>query len=67
MDGKKNSQKVFKLKQFELDQEEVATLRKKHPIRLMTTKRLYFGEHRITLQVNGQEFGTLAFDLVEAS
>lgn len=62
-DGKKAGQKVFKLKQLELAADQTATINKKHPMRLMTTRRLYSGEHRITLQVNGEAYGTLSFDL----
>ncbi|MEM7112915.1 MAG: DNA alkylation repair protein [Chloroflexota bacterium] len=63
-DGKKAGQKVFKLKQLELKAGQSVTLRKKHPMRLMTTRRLYAGEHQITLQVNGKPFGSLTFDLL---
>ncbi len=62
--GKKAGQKVFKLKQLELEAGQTINIRKKHPMRLMTTRRLYPGEHQIALQVNGQNFGTLSFDLV---
>ncbi len=63
-DGKKAGKKVFKLKQLELEAYETVKLKKKHPMRLMTTRRLYEGEHTISLQINGQLFGDLAFDLV---
>lgn len=63
-DGKKQGQKVFKLKQLDLEAGKTATIRKKHPMRLMTTRRLYEGTHTISLQINGQPFGTLSFDLI---
>ena len=63
---KQGGQKVFKLKQLALDKGQVITLNKKHPMRLMTTRRLYAGQHQITLQVNGQAYGSLTFDLTEA-
>ena len=63
--GKRAPQKVFKLKQLELATGETATLKKRHPMRLMTTRRLALGTHSITLQVNGQAFGSLSFELVE--
>lgn len=65
-DGKKPTQKVFKLKQIELKNGETVTLKKKHPMRLMTTRRLTLGEHKIVLQVNGQTFDSLIFELIEA-
>ncbi|MEO1592635.1 MAG: DNA alkylation repair protein, partial [Cyanobacteria bacterium J06632_22] len=63
-DGKKAPQKVFKVKQVELVAGETTTLKKRHPMRLMTTRRLALGTHTITLQVNGQALGSLSFELV---
>lgn len=60
---KKRPQKIFKLKQLDLKEGQVVTLKKKHPMRLMTTRRLFAGEHTITLQVNGEKFDQLSFDL----
>ncbi|MFG6094171.1 DNA alkylation repair protein [Leptothoe sp. ISB3NOV94-8A] len=65
-DGKKRTQKVFKIKQVDLKKGEVVALKKKHPMRLMTTRRLMLGEHQIILQVNGQACGSLTFELIEA-
>lgn len=63
-DGAKAGRKVFKIKEFELNKGEEVALNKKHPMRLMTTRRLYTGTHQITLQVNGEDFGSLSFELV---
>jgi 3-methyladenine DNA glycosylase AlkC len=62
--GKKRGQKVFKLKTLELIGAEVWRTHKKHPMRLMTTRRLYVGEHEVTLLINGQAHGSLTFELV---
>ncbi len=63
-EARKGGRKVFKLKQLDLEKGQVVTLRKKHPMRLMTTRPLYAGEHRITLQVNGQAYESpLSFEL----
>ena len=64
-DGKKQPQKVFKIKQLEIAANEEIQLKKRHPMRLMTTRRLTLGEHRIILQINGQPSGSLSFELVE--
>ena len=61
---KNKSKKVFKIKQLELAKKQEITIFKKHPIRLMTTRRLYTGKHSMTLQINGQQFGSLDFDLI---
>lgn len=63
-DGKRSGQKVFKLKQVETKAGKPIKIKKKHPMRLMTTRTLYEGEHTITLQVNGKPFDQLAFQLV---
>ncbi len=60
----KKSQKVFKLKQLNLNQEEQLSLKKKHPMRLMTTKRLYAGSYSVSLQINGEAQAEFSFDLV---
>lgn len=63
--GNKAGKKVFKIKELELTKGQVVKIKKKHPLRLMTTRRLYAGEHTIMLQVNGQDYGTLSFELTE--
>lgn len=62
----KKSQKVFKLKQLSLNNKEQLHLNKKHPMRLMTTKRLYAGSHSISLQINGEPQAAFSFELLEA-
>jgi 3-methyladenine DNA glycosylase AlkC len=56
-----HAQKVHKLKMVQLKPKEKVTLVKKHPLRLMTTRTLYPGEHKVTLQVNGKVFDTHSF------
>lgn len=55
--------KVFKLKNLELMAGQRVQVYKKHPLRLMTTKKLYPGEHLLELQINGQSFGQWPFEL----
>lgn len=64
-DRKQGSQKVFKLKQVAAEAGERVQIRKKHPMRMMTTRRLMAGKHTVMLQVNGRPFGTLSFNLQE--
>ncbi len=63
--GKKQSQKVFKIKQLELAENESITLKKTHPMRLMTTRRQTLGIHEIIMRINGKNFGDLSFELVD--
>ncbi|WP_182867336.1 hypothetical protein [Stieleria mannarensis] len=60
--------KVHKLKQIELAKGESKTIRKRHVLRAnATTYTLYPGTHHVTLQINGQAFGTLPFELLASS
>ncbi|PKL74489.1 MAG: DNA alkylation repair protein, partial [Candidatus Melainabacteria bacterium HGW-Melainabacteria-1] len=56
--------KVFKLKNLDLEAGQVVKLQKQHPLRVMTTKALYPGQHHLELQINGQSYAKLAFELV---
>ena len=62
--GKKPGKKVFKLKMLELTKGKSIEIKKRHPMKLMTTRRLYAGKHTITLQINGRDYGSIAFELV---
>ena len=53
--------KVHKLTMKRLQPKEVLVLTKKHPLRVMTTRTLYPGEHKVTVQVNGKVFDTYSF------
>lgn len=57
--------KVFDLGQREVMPNEEILVTKEHPLRLMTTRTLYTGEHRIVLQVNGQILGMKTFWLLK--
>jgi len=61
---KRKGRKVFKVKQIKAQAGKPITIQKKHRLRLMTTRTLYEGEHSITIQINGKEFNTIKFDLV---
>lgn len=56
--------KVFKIKSVNIKKGETITITKRHPLRIMTTKRLYPGEHKIILQINGQGFLGQSFQLL---
>ena len=55
--------KVHKLKMVRLAPGEQVLLTKKHPLRVMTTRTLYRGEHMVTVQVNGKTFDTYSFEV----
>lgn len=58
------SAKVFKLKTLELKSGKTATIQKNHPLRLMTTRKLFAGEHFLELQINGKSYGLTSFELI---
>lgn len=66
-ENQKGSRKVFKLKQVQLKEGETIELHKRHPMKLMTTRRLTPGTHTIALQINGQASGELSFELLAGS
>lgn len=52
----KISEKVFKIKKIELIKDTELTIKKRHPFRVMTTKKLYSGEYKLVIQINGSQF-----------
>ena len=55
--------KTFKLAKKTLEAGESITLIKKHPLKLMSTRRLYAGEHSLSLQINGVKYKEIGFEL----
>jgi 3-methyladenine DNA glycosylase AlkC len=53
--------KVHRIKTVSLQPGGTYSIRKKHPLRRMTTRTLYAGEHRLTLQINGESLQTSRF------
>lgn len=65
--SKRTSSKVFKLKKLETKKGQKVLVRKRHPMRIMTTRKLHPGKHKITLQINGEIFGELEFTLTKST
>lgn len=59
----KRGTKVFKIKKASLLKDENLKINKKHQFRVMTTKKLYDGEHKVSLQINGKIFEEGSFYL----
>ncbi len=59
----KSAPKVFKLARLELEPGQSAPLTAKLSLRPMTTRKLYPGQHRIELQINGVTLELGKFDL----
>jgi len=56
--------KVFKLKIADLAANQRLKVKKKQRFQQLSTRTLYVGQHSIALQINGQTFGKLDFDLL---
>lgn len=63
MANAKTSEKVFKMKKINLKKGETAHLKKAHPFRRMTTKKLYTGDYKLSIQINGKVYSELPFKI----
>lgn len=62
--GGKRSVKVYKATKLKIKTGDTLTVSKKHKLHAQaTTYQLYPGEHHLTIQINGQPFGRVSFDL----
>lgn len=57
------SRKVFAIRQGVVPSVHSLTIHKKHSFRIITTRKYYGGEHKISVIVNGKEFGEQKFVL----
>ncbi|MCP4523075.1 MAG: DNA alkylation repair protein [Candidatus Gracilibacteria bacterium] len=57
------STKIFHISKKSLRKGEHMTIQKKHPLRSMTTKKLYPGKHFVEIFINGEIFGKKEFQL----
>jgi 3-methyladenine DNA glycosylase AlkC len=65
--GGKRSVKVYKATKLKLAKGEMYTVTKKHKLLAQaTTYQLYPGTHHLTVQINGQPFGSVTFELSNA-
>ena len=59
----RTSPKTFKLKTARLQPGERLVIKRRHPIRPITTRRYYNGAQAVEMQINGTAMGTTAFEL----
>lgn len=52
--GEVKNHKVFKLTKINLLANESREFNKKHSVRIMSTRKLYAGEHKVAIQINGK-------------
>lgn len=63
MANNKRSTKVFKLKKTLFKKGTSTTISKKHPFKVMTTKKLYSGLYELDIQINGQLYCHDTFEI----
>jgi len=61
--GPKGKPKVFKWTTRTVSAEETVVLSREHPIKRVTTRRLYAGPHMLRVQVNGVEVASVSFEV----
>lgn len=61
----KLSKKVFKISERQINAGESIDILKKHSFKLITTRRYYPGEHKLSVIINGEEREIKDFTLVE--
>ena len=59
------ARKVFKISERLFDAERATEIHRKQSFRLITTRRYYTGEHKISLIINGEEKATAVFEITE--
>jgi 3-methyladenine DNA glycosylase AlkC len=59
----KTSPKVFKWKVTQLAHNQTLEVTKKHPIKKITTRKYYPGEHRVEVMINGKSVAEACFHL----
>jgi len=56
--------KVHKIKKINIKKDELMSIKKRHPFRAnMSTRKLYKGEHKLELQINGKIYYSTSFKL----
>ena len=63
--GGKHSRKIFQISEVTLKENEKKPYVRKHSFADLSTRKHYPGTHRVTLIVNGEECGTLEFEVLE--
>ncbi len=58
------SRKVFTISEKEYVANSITIINRKQPFKVITTRKLYFGLHQLSLIINGKEFEKVDFELV---
>ncbi|WP_434778641.1 DNA alkylation repair protein [Neisseria sp. Ec49-e6-T10] len=58
--------KIFKISEKNYSNNHKKCINKAHNFKVITTRKFYLGEHKLTIIINGQKFIEVPFQLVEA-
>ena len=61
--NQKTSEKIFKWKKIVASPNTPIVLNKKHPFKIMSTRKLYTGKHYLSIQINGKRYFQKEFGL----
>jgi 3-methyladenine DNA glycosylase AlkC len=61
----KHTKKVFKISERQFQADESVNIMRKQSFRIITTRKFYKGQHKLSIIINGQEQEILGFELTE--
>lgn len=59
------SKKVYKISEKEYLKNSVTLINRKQPFKIITTRKFHFGQHQLSIIINGKEFNKISFELTK--
>jgi len=59
------AKKVHKISEKEYPENSITRISRKHPFKVVTTRKLHLGLHQVAVIINGNEFEKYDFELIE--
>lgn len=59
------SKKVYKISERQLQSNESVNIERRQSFRIITTRKFYTGQHKLSIIINGQEKNNVSFELTE--
>jgi len=63
--NKSLAKKVFKISEKQYSENSVTAITRNQSFKIITTRKFHLGKHQVSLIINGQEFSSLDFELVD--
>ena len=58
------SKKVFKISEKEFDKDCIHSITRKHSFKIISTRKYYLGNHKISIIINGVEKDIISYMLI---